>query len=53
MNLFFVTFFHKNSVTETTETTKQTIPNKMATADELVEHLWKTGKMPVEILWNL
>lgn len=53
LNQFFVTFFHKNSVTETTGTKKQTIPNKVATAYELVEHLWKTGKIPVEILWNL
>ncbi|MBD2166106.1 hypothetical protein H6G04_17065 [Calothrix membranacea FACHB-236] len=53
MDIFFVTFFNKNSVTETTETEKQTIPNKVATAYELVEHLWKTGKIPVESLWNL
>ncbi|AUT01837.1 hypothetical protein CLI64_16395 [Nostoc sp. CENA543] len=48
----FVTFLNKNSVLCTELDSRSKIPSKPASAYPLVEHLWKTGKTPVETLWN-
>ncbi|WP_427159335.1 hypothetical protein ACQFX9_25390 [Aliinostoc sp. HNIBRCY26] len=50
--LIFVTLLNKNSVLGTELDSRSKIPSKPASADLLVEHLWKTGKTPVETLWN-
>lgn len=47
-----VTSLNKNSVLTDSCSPKSKIPSKTATADCLVKRLWKTAKIPVEILWN-
>jgi hypothetical protein len=48
----FVTLLNKNSVHPVYLHRESKIPSKLASAYPLVDHLWKTPKIPVETLWN-
>jgi hypothetical protein len=51
-NSLFVTLLNINSVSEVSNCCEQKIPSNAARAYDIVEQLWKTGKVPVETLWN-